>query len=168
MPLGNPLARGKPRYSCVLFSLTLPWRWSGGRRGPTRASAPTGCRRESGEWTPHLPPRRGGCPHPPASRPPSTTKQSASGFSRAGLSISIPKFPPDWQPRHKTHETEQTGASRQKTTQVLSAHIQKSLVFKQTCTHVQVLRQAIFSLGPSTAHSLFVKNKKRMGGGLPG
>ena len=38
---------------------------------------------------------------------------------------------------------------------------------KQTCTQVQVLCPAIFSLGPSTARSLFVKNKKRMGGGLP-
>ena len=42
------------------------WRCLGGKRGPTRASAPTGCLRESGERTSYLPPRRGGCPHPPA------------------------------------------------------------------------------------------------------
>ena len=83
------------------------WRWSGslpgyplgrcpgGKRGPTRTSAPTGCRRESGERTPHLPPCRGGCPHPPVSRPSLTTKQSASKFRRTDLSTSTPSFPPD-------------------------------------------------------------------------
>ena len=48
------------------LAFSFRWRCLGGKRGPTRASAPTGCRRESGERTSYLPPRRGGCPHPPA------------------------------------------------------------------------------------------------------
>ena len=48
-----------------------------------------------------------------------------------------------------------------------SEPIQKSLVCKQTCTQVQILRQAFFSFGPCTARFLFGKTEKKMGGALP-
>ena len=94
---------------------TLPssfrWRWPGGKRGPTRASAPTGryegrtCVVARSPSFHH--PCRGGCPHPPVSSPPSTTKQSASEFRRTDLSTPTPKFPPD------RHTRGQSGANAQ-------------------------------------------------------
>ena len=65
-PWGNLWAGEGPDTRCFSFR----WRWSGGRRGPTGASAPTG--RYEGQacvfaWSPSSRhPRRGGCPHPPA------------------------------------------------------------------------------------------------------
>ena len=90
---------------------TLPssfrWRWPGGKRGPTRASAPTVCRRESVERTPLQPPCRGGCPHPPVSGPPSTTRQSASGFRKTGLSTTTPRSLPDRRTRGQSNANAQ-------------------------------------------------------------
>ena len=96
----------------------------------------------------------------------SSTEQSASEFSRTDLSSITPRSPPDPQSRRKTCAIEQSGASRQKTTKSLLAHIQKSLVYKQTCTKVQVLRPASFSFGPGAARFLFGKIEKKMGGVL--
>ena len=107
------------------------WRWPGGQRGPTRASAPTGDHGNPANGRAHRSAptaaqhsacrpihhsRRGGCPHPPVSRPPSTTKQNASESRRTDLSTPTPKFPPDRQSRRKTRATERIGASRQKIT----------------------------------------------------
>ena len=96
----------------------------------------------------------------------SATEQSVGEFSRTDLSSITPRSPPDPQSRRKTRAIEQSGASRQKATKSLLAHLQKSLVYKQTCTKVQVLRPASFSFGPGAARFLFGKIEKKMGGVL--
>ena len=58
-----------------------------------------------------------------------------------------------------------SGTSRQKTL-LQSETIQKTPVLSVGARSAPATRKAIFSLGPSTAHSLFVKSKKRMGGGM--
>ena len=90
-----------------IFPSSFRWRWPGGKRGPTRASAPTVCRRESVERTPLQPPCRGGCPHPPVSGPPSTTRQSASGFRKTGLSTTTPRSLPDRRTRGQSNANAQ-------------------------------------------------------------
>ena len=97
-------------------------------------------------------------------RPPLTAKQSASESRRTGLSITTPKSAPD------RHTRGQSGANAQvrrepvedyptlvSTDSEQLPYISKPARMRRFCA------KAIFSLGPSTAHSLFVKNKKRMG-----
>ena len=88
--LGVDQARGSPGYIFFLFPLALPWRGA-------KISIST---------------RRGGPMCPPLPMSSSTTRQSASGARRTSLSTSTPRSAPDQQSRRKTHETEQTGASR--------------------------------------------------------
>ena len=69
------------------FPSSFRWRWLGGKRGPTRASAPTGryegraCVFARSPSSRH--PCRGGCPHPPALRgphqPPSKAQANLEG-----------------------------------------------------------------------------------------
>ena len=181
MPLGNPLVRGSPGYPCVLFPLALPWRLpmdGAGRRGRRPLQGIAGIRQMSGQIgpppqrhsaAPAAPfiPRRGGCPHPPVSSPhPPPDKAQTHSEGRAF------RHPP-----RGLRQSDNRGARPAQLSGPARAgrrlpgfrqhKFRTTPVFKQTCAHAQVLRQAIFSLGPSTARSLFVKNKKRMGGGLP-
>ena len=132
------------------------WRWSGslpgyplgrcpgGKRGPTRASAPTGryegraCVFARSPSSRH--PCRGGCSHPPVSRPPSTTKQSASGLRRAVLSTSTPRSVPDWHTRGQSNANAPVRRVAAEDCPSFVGNDSEDPRFKQTCTQVQVLR----------------------------
>ena len=127
-----------------IFPSSFRWRWPGGKRGPTRASAPTGryegraCVFARSPSSRH--PCRGGCPHPPVSRPPSTTKQSASGLRRAVLSTSTPRSVPDWHTRGQSNANAPVRRVAAEDCPSFVGNDSEDPRFKQTCTQVQVLR----------------------------
>ena len=109
----------------------------------------------------------GGCPRRPASSA-DNRQGSASGKRMAGYPGPPWRFPPVSYPRAGGLSTAQGSPCAGRRLPGLCQHTFRTApVLKPTCAKAQVRRQAIFSLGPSTARSLFVKNKKRMGGGLP-
>ena len=67
--------------------------------------------------------------------------------------------------RRKAGENEQSGAGRQKAGS-LCRHRFGSPPSARRATAPERGKKAALSFGPSTARSLFVKNKKRMGGGM--
>lgn len=154
LPAGRSLVEtsGRSRIPCLPLSAGATLAVDAGRRG-RRPLQDDAC--------------RGGCPHPPVSSPHPPPSKAQADLEGQSFRQAPRNFHQSG--NRGARPAQGNGPARAgRRLPCFSQHTFRTApVHKPTCAQVQVRRYAFFSFGPSTARFLFVKNKKKMGGGLP-